>query len=181
MAFLIISASLNPSSHSRILAKRALSIFELNNTEYRMIDLRDYGLPFCDGDESYNHAQVPKLKQMIREAEAVLIATPIYNYDANAQIKNLIELTGKSWENKVVGFMCAAGAKSSYMSIMSLANSLMLDFRCFILPRFVFAVSGDFKNKQLVNEQIDRRLHQLVELMIKMHAALDTQNLLKTV
>jgi FMN reductase len=38
--------------------------------------------------------------------------------------------------NKVVGFLCAAGGKSSYMSVMRLANSLMLDFRCLIIPHF---------------------------------------------
>jgi NAD(P)H-dependent FMN reductase len=73
----------------------------------------------------------------VNSARAVIIATGIYNYDANAAVKNLVELTGDAWENKVVGFLCAAGGMSSYMSIMSLANSLMLDFRSIIVPRFV--------------------------------------------
>ena len=32
---------------------------------------------------------------------------------SNAAAKNLIELTGKAWEDKIVGFACAAGANSS--------------------------------------------------------------------
>jgi NAD(P)H-dependent FMN reductase len=74
----------------------------------------------------------------------IIVATPIYNYDANAAVKNLLELTGSSWEDKTVGFLCAAGGGSSYMSIMGLANSLMLDFRCLIIPRFVYAHGRDF-------------------------------------
>lgn len=48
----------------------------------------------------------------------VLLAVPIYNYDGNAAAKDLIELTGGTWEDKIAGFACAAGGASSYMSIM---------------------------------------------------------------
>ena len=71
--------------------------------------------------------------------KAILLATPIYNYDVSAAAKNMVELTGSAWRDKTVGFICAAGGTSSYMSVMGLANSLMLDFRCIILPRFVYA------------------------------------------
>ena len=33
---------------------------------------------------------------------------------------------------------------SSYMSVMAYANSLMLDFRCVIIPRFVYATGSAF-------------------------------------
>ena len=72
----------------------------------------------------------------IAAARVIMLAVPIYNYDANAAVKNLIELTGSAWEDKIVGFACAAGGQSSYMSIIGLANSLMLDFRCIILAQW---------------------------------------------
>ena len=43
------------------------------------------------------------------------------------------------------------------MSIMSMANSLMLDFRCIIIPRFVY--SDDDKRK--IDETNKQRLNQL--------------------
>ena len=46
---------------------------------------------------------------MIEAARVIIVATPIYNYDANAAAKNLVELTGSAWEDKTVGFLCAAG------------------------------------------------------------------------
>ncbi len=56
----------------------------------------------------------------------------------------MIELAGSAWEDKIVGFLCAAGGMSSYMSVMAYANSLMLDFRCVIIPRFVYATGDIF-------------------------------------
>ena len=49
-------------------------------------------------------------------------------YEHAIALANLVELTGRLWENKVVGFLCSAGGPGSYMSIMGLANSLMLDY-----------------------------------------------------
>ena len=94
----------------------------------------------CDGDSAYSDPEVEKTRSRIESAAGILIAAPVYNFYLNAAVKNLIELTGSAWEDKVVGFLNAAGGYSSYMSVMSIANSLMLDFRCVIVPRFVYAV-----------------------------------------
>ena len=67
--------------------------------------------------------------------------------------KNMIELTGSAWEDKIVGFLCAAGGHTSYMSVMSYANSLMLDFRCVIIPRFAFATSDAFDGERITDKK----------------------------
>jgi hypothetical protein len=76
--------------------------------------------------------------------------------------KNLINRNFK-WNEKLVGFLCAAGGKSSYMAVMSLANSLMLDFRCFILPRFVYSVSDDFGEDEVTNPKVKERVSKLAK------------------
>lgn len=40
----------------------------------------------------------------------------------------------------------------SYMSMMPLANSLMLDFRVIVMPRFVFATGGDWDGDALLDK-----------------------------
>ena len=127
----------------------------------QMIDLRALPLPFCDGEAAYDHESVLALSKTISGARVVIIATPIYNFDASAALKNLIELTGESWEDKVVGFLCAAGGSMSYMSVMGLANSLMLDFRCLIIPRIVYATSEDFSDGQLSSSEVRQRVRAL--------------------
>ena len=113
-----------------------------------LVDLREFGLPLCDGEAAYDHPHVTTLSARIEAARLIIVATPMYNFDANATAKNLVELTGGARENKFFGFLCAAGGSSSYMSIMGLANSLMLDFRCLIIARSVYAKGDDFANKQ---------------------------------
>ena len=156
--YLIISASLRPASLSRI-----LGLALAKELEGEHLDLRDFPLPMCDGDAAYGDPNVEILRAKIDAARVILLAVPIYNYDANAAVKNLVELTGGAWEDKIVGFACAAGGQSSYMSIIGLANSLLLDFRCIILPRFVYATGDDFADGKISSAEVKRRLHQLAE------------------
>jgi NAD(P)H-dependent FMN reductase len=158
---LIISASLRSDSNSRILAQEAKRLLELDGHEATLVDLRDHPLPLCDGGPAYGHPSVALIGGLLAEASAVLVATPIYNYGANAAVKNLIELTGDGWENKPVGFLCAAGGMSSYMSILSLANCLMLDFRSIIVPRFVYATSEAFAGGSIVDAEVAGRVAEL--------------------
>jgi FMN reductase len=162
--YLIISASLRPGSLSRLLGQFLAQ--ELGGDH---VDLREYPLPMCDGGAAYNHPHVEKLSGRIAAARVILLAVPIYNYDANAAVKNLIELTGSAWEDKIVGFACAAGGQSSYMSIIGLANSLMLDFRCVILPRFVYTTSADFEGPRITSAEVQRRLKELAESARRLH------------
>jgi FMN reductase len=160
--YLIISCSLNPQSNSRILASKAYEL--LKKTEnVELLDLRQHALPICDGAEAYGHVSLPELSKKIKEAHCILMAVPIYNYDVSAAAKNLIELTGKAWSEKIVGFLCAAGGHSSYMSVMSVANSLMLDFRCVIIPRFVYADGSAFDNANITDDDIIRRVEELTQ------------------
>lgn len=171
MSFLVISSSLNSQSKSAILALEAMKHLQAQGKTVEWVDLRDVELPHCDGEKAYGHPNVAKMAAKIKEASCILVAVPIYNYDCGAAAKNLLELTGKAWTEKTVGFLCAAGGKSSYMSIMGFANSLMLDFRCLIIPRFVYTDGSAFKESQIIDKEISERIEQLVAAAIKYDTA----------
>lgn len=158
MSILIISASLNPTSKSRLLADAASNTLTADGIAHQRLDLRDFPLPLCDGGAAFGDPNVAKVAQMVSKASAIMVASPIYNYDVNAALKNLLELTGKAWTDKTVSFLVAAGGHSSYMSIMSVANSLMLDFRCVIVPRFVYAAPADFDENAIANDKVTERI-----------------------
>jgi NAD(P)H-dependent FMN reductase len=168
--YLIISGSLRSESRSRAMAHFLMECYRSEGIVAQMIDLRGIPLPFCDGEAAYDHQSVLALSKTISEARVVIIATPIYNFDASAALKNLIELTGESWEDKVVGFLCAAGGSMGYMSIMSLANSLMLDFRCLIIPRIVYATSGDFADGHLSSSEMRERVRELAAASVRIRS-----------
>ena len=166
---LIISCSLNQSSKSRKLAEYAYNLY---CKDAKLIDLQKIEFPICDGDKCYEKPIVDELKSDIENARSILIASPIYNYDLNAVAKNLIELTGQSWTDRLIGFISAAGGKGSYMSPMSFANSLMLDFRCIIIPRFVYADKTCFNDDGDINEIIKDRIKELVDSSISLSRTL---------
>ena len=157
---LIISCSLNPKSRSRVLAHKIKTHFE--NAE--LIDLRDFNLPICDGAAAYGNENVIKITKIITEADSIILAVPIYNYAVNAAAKNLVELTGKdAWQKKIFSFVCAAGGKSSYMAPIGLANNLMLDFRCFFVPNYVYADASCFNEEktEITSVDVKERLQKL--------------------
>lgn len=166
--YLVISASLNPKSRSKALAEVAHAELKSHTqAEVELLDLQEISLPTCDGGACYAAETVQTLSRAVTAADGILIATPIYNYDVNAAIKNVVELTGKAWTEKIVGFVCAAGGHVSYMAPMGLANSLMLDFRSLILPKFVFATGKAFdENNQLVDQEIRDRVKELSQRLI---------------
>jgi FMN reductase len=145
------------------LAEYLREYYESQQVSCAFLDLRAVNLPLCDGETAYGHPDVAKCAKLITEARVIIAATPVYNYDVCAALKNLVELTGDSWEDKVVGFLCAAGGASSYMSVLSMADSLMLDFRCLIIPRFVYATRNDFSDAKVPTEEVKGRIARLAQ------------------
>ena len=161
MQQLVVSCSLSPGSHSRVMALSLVQKLEALGDKARLVDLLDLDLPFCDGKACYDHPNVMELQAAVKEASAITIATPIYNFETGGATRNLVALGSDAWKEKIVGFLCAAGGANSYMSVMSLANSLMLDFRCMIIPRFVYATGNSFSNGRLVDLEVEKRIGEL--------------------
>jgi FMN reductase len=126
----------------------------------------------CDADKCYGMPAAKNLNKAIENADGILVAAPVYNYDVAAAAKNMIELTGSSWEDKIVGFLCAAGGNSSYMAVMAYANSLMLDFRTVIIPRFVYATGDAFDGDKIADKNVIARVEQVADDLVRFTEAL---------
>ena len=170
--YLVISTSGNPDSNSRRMGRIALHNLEKAKVECAWLDISELNLPLCDADACYTQPGSRKVSKAIETADGILLATPVYNYDVAASAKNLVELTGSAWEDKIVGFLCAAGGMSSYMSVMAFANSLMLDFRCVIIPRFVYATGRAVEGDDLKDKEVGERIEELAGELITFTKAL---------
>jgi FMN reductase len=170
--YLVISTSGNPDSNSRRMGRIALAHLQKQKLDCDWIDISEMDLPLCDADKCYGMPSPRKLSASIQAAGGILVAAPVYNYDVAATAKNMIELTGSAWENKIVGFLCAAGGTASYMSVMAYANSLMLDFRCVIIPRFVFATGDAFDGDKITDKEITKRIEEVTDELVRFTKAL---------
>ena len=170
--YLVISSSLHPTSRSRILARACVDQLTQLGESSELFDLAERPLPQCDGAAAYGDSNVQALSESVERARGILIASPVYNYDVSSAAKNAVELTGRVWTGKVVSMLLAAGGQGSYMSAMGLANSLMLDFRCLIVPRFVYATGDSFEGDRLADDEIRQRVDVLVADAVRLATAL---------
>ncbi len=172
MRYLVLSTSLSPTSRSRVLSRAAAAELRAIGDEVVELDLAELDPPLCGGPGSWEHPATAALQSAIESADGVVLATGIYNYSASAAAKTAVELGGSAWTGKVVSLLCAAGGQSSYMSGMSLLNALMLDFRCLVVPRFVYATGDSFDREDVVDMDVRRRLEELAHEQHRLTSAL---------
>ena len=164
---LVIGSSLDPDSKSQRLARLAVTLGQEKGYKVDLLDLRDYKLPFAGEAGSFDAEVVLKLKAQMQGYRKFIFCVAVYNYDVSAAAKNVIELIDNDWlEDSTMGFICSAGGENSYMSVMSFANSLMLDFRVWIVPRFVYSVKSDWHEGELKNREIKERIEGLLESLV---------------
>lgn len=160
----VFGTSLDPESRSQVLARELHTRLGARAIESTLVDLRDVALPACGAPGCYEHPATAAVRATAERATHIVLSAAIYNYQVSASAKNLVELLGAGpLADKTIGLMCSAGATTSYMSLMSLANSLMLDFRCWIVPRFVYALRDDVRDDAIHNPEVDARLDRLVD------------------
>src|SRR5205807_3992914 len=114
--YLVVSTSGNPDSNSRRMGRLAFAHLQKRKVDCAWIDIRDLNLPLCDADKCYNMPAAQNLNKAIEDADGILIAAPVYNYDVAAAAKNMIELIGSAGEEMIVGFLGVAGGSSSYIA-----------------------------------------------------------------
>jgi len=181
----VISCSLHPQSRSFVLAQQTVAELKTFGVEAPLYDLRRQELGMCDAVTTHKTPVAGEMIEAIRQADTVLLAMPVYNYDVNTAAKNLLEIGMRAWNHKLVGFLCAAGGQRSYMSVMPFANSLMLDFRCIIIPRFVYATGSDFADDRqptmsLASTEIQERIQELAGNATRLTEALSTVTFVST-
>lgn len=155
---LVVSASLSEESRSKQLCGHAADFLKSKGVSVRHESLQDYRiLPYgMDGSEG-----VETLRAAFEEADGVLFGFPVYNYNMNASLKAAIEHFGPTLTNKVIGLMMSAGGQASYMSGLVVANSLSLDFRSWVVPRFVYATRSAFGEDAIADPEIAGRIEDL--------------------
>ena len=94
-----------------------------NGVDARLLDLRDYPMPFFDqpvspatpGRPAFENEVVQKWTAAIAQSDGFVFVTPEYNYGPAAVLKNAIDWVYPEWNRKaagVVSYGSAMGARS---------------------------------------------------------------------
>jgi NAD(P)H-dependent FMN reductase len=84
----------------------------------RLLDLRDFPLPFFDqpltpampGRPAFEHDIVKQWTAAIGESDGFVFVTPEYNYGTSAVLKNAIDWVYPEWHRKAAGFVSYGSA-----------------------------------------------------------------------
>ena len=117
-----IAGSLRKESYNKMLLNAAQALAP-EGTKVETFDIA--GLPLFNQDEEHlPNERVAALKKAIRDADAILLVTPEYNYSIPGVLKNAIDVASRpygdsAWAGKPVAIMSASvgmlgGARAQY-------------------------------------------------------------------
>lgn len=153
-----ISGSLRAASFNSMLVREAARAF--GDCEFEMANIR---FPLFDEDLEVNGipVEVTTLADKIRDADAVVIATPEYNKNLSGSLKNALDWLSRTkpqpWRNKPVAILSAAAGGTGGVRAQYSLRHCMTTFNPHILqaPEVMIAFAGKAfdENGQLHDEK----------------------------
>ena len=122
----VISASMAERSRSRVLAHLVQDLVARDSRwTCTTIDLREFDAPNFDDHAIYRWPGYRRTHRMVSAADAVVMASPVYNWGCSSELKKFIEYVGSTPPDgtlvgalfdKVVTLLTAGGLAESYMA-----------------------------------------------------------------
>ena len=117
----VISVVIGSTRQGRFSEKPAqwiLQRLEKRGVDARLLDLRDFPMPFLDepvppampGRPPYENDVVKKWTAAIAQSDGFVFVTPEYNYGPSAVLKNAIDWVYPEWNRKAAAFVSYGGA-----------------------------------------------------------------------
>ena len=185
MRISIVSSSLKADSRSRVLATICRTALEDKGSSVDFIDLRQLDPPNFDDDQIYSSAAYQSCHSVIAASDAVILASPVYNWACCAELKKFVEYIGSTppdgslkgaFYDKIVMFVNAGGLPHSYMAFISLSTSLMLDFKCIISPYNVYAHDGNWVDGGKLDDATTARLNRSLAVLTELAKRLESRS-----
>jgi chromate reductase len=173
MLILGIAGSIREGSYNRA-ALRAAQALAPEGVTIETFDIK--GLPgFSQDDETNPPPQVVQLKQRIREADAILLVTPEYNYSVPGVLKNAIDWASRpygdsAWTRKPVAIMGASvGTTGTARAQYHLRQMFVfLNMRAVNQPEVMISHAHKHFDEQgnLIDEAAKKLITQLLEELV---------------
>ena len=134
-----ICGSLREKSYTRMALAVALQGAAEVGAATRLIDLRDYDLVFCNGN---NAADLPegvlRLRREVRAAQGILLGTPEYHGGYSGVLKNALDLMGfDEFEGKMVGLIGVGAGRMGAFNALNGLRSIGRALHAWVIPEQV--------------------------------------------
>jgi chromate reductase, NAD(P)H dehydrogenase (quinone) len=175
-----VPGSLRQASFNRAALHAAREVLPSNAT-LEIFDLKGIP-PFSEDDEQALPARVVELKARIREADAILIATPEYNYSVPGVLKNAIDWGSRpygdnAWDGKPVAIMGASIGTTGTARAQYHLRQMFVFLNMYPVNRpevMISAAAQRFDERgRLVDEKSRKLIGQLMEALVAWTRRLD--------
>lgn len=166
-----IGGSLRPSSYSQIALSLAAQRVEALGASVEVLDLRTMQLPFCNGEDDYpGYPDVERLRNTVKQADGLILATPEYHGGVSGVLKNALDLMGfEELDGKVAGVMSVLGGQSNSNALNEL-RLIMRWVHAWVIPEQI-AIGQVWKafgpEGKLLDEKLSQRLDQFAQSLVE--------------
>lgn len=132
-----ICGSLRGDSYTRKVLEIALEGAAEIGASTQLIDLRDYDLGFCDGEESdaNDGADAPRLRREVGAADGLILGTPEYHGSFSGVLKNAIDLMGfDEFEGKMIGLVGVSGGAMGALNALNGLRVVGRTLHAWVIP-----------------------------------------------
>ncbi|BAY40295.1 hypothetical protein NIES2111_46780 [Nostoc sp. NIES-2111] len=166
-----IAGSLRPNSYTHLALQSAAQRLEALGAEVEIIDLRQWQLPFCNGGKEYpEYPDVQRLRDIVRNTDGLILATPEYHGGVSGVLKNALDLLSfDELSGKVTGLISVLGGQSNSNAL----NDLRLIVRWvhgWVIPEQIAvgqAYSAFNPEGKLLDEKLSQRFDQFAQSLIE--------------
>jgi len=166
MKLVIICGSLRKKSYTRTLCDLAFSYAKEKYDDVHYLDLGKTDVQQFRGFEEEYSQFTKDAVQLVSGADALIIASPIYNGLLGSGVKNLFEhINVKALEGKAAGYIIESAGTISGLQVQGQLIALLNYFRVISNPRPVFTQRDLHFDKEmkLTNPEIGERIKGLVD------------------
>ncbi|WP_255193696.1 NADPH-dependent FMN reductase [Natronobeatus ordinarius] len=159
-----ICGSLREDSYTRLALRRALEEAERGGVETELLDLREWDLPAFDADvDRASAGDAAELAARVREADAVLLGTPMYHGSFSSPLKTALDYCGfEEFEDKTVGLLAVAGGAFPVTALEHL-RSVCRSLNAWVIPHQVAVANARraVDDGEFVDESLENRVATL--------------------
>ncbi len=156
--------------------RKALALALAGATEYdaetTLLELRDFDLVFCGSvPEDEYPSDVFKLRQILKDSQGIILATPEYHGSLSGTLKNMLDLMSiEDFETKIIGLVGVAGGDIGAINSLNTMKTICRNLHCWVLPQEVsIANSGEAFNDEgsVKDPALEARLLNLGRQVVK--------------
>lgn len=163
-----ICGSLRDGSYTRIALERALSAASELDASVDLIDLRALDLPVYDADDN-DGGDAAGLRSRIRDADSVLLGSPMYHGSYSAPLKNALDYCGfDEFEDTTVGLLAVSGGSFTVPTLDHM-RTVCRALNAWVIPHqaAIPSANSQFDGGEFVDPDIEARVETLGERAVE--------------